>query len=64
MTGGAPGEPDVGKIGVAQAGAGVAHGFTVPVHGHAAEFGLISLVSNERQREFDRLVTAYAIRFT
>ena len=38
---------------------GLAHGFTVPVHGHAAEFGLISLVSNERQREFDRLVTAY-----
>jgi len=38
---------------------GLVHGFTIPVHGHAAEFGLISLVSNETEREFDKLVTAY-----
>ena len=38
---------------------GLVHGFTVPVHGHAAEFGLISLVSSESEREFDKLVTAY-----
>ena len=38
---------------------GLVRGFTIPVHGHAAEFGLISLVSSETEREFDKLVTAY-----
>ena len=38
---------------------GLVHGLTVPVHGHAAEFGLISLVSGETQGEFDKLVAAY-----
>ena len=38
---------------------GLVQGFTIPVHGHAAEFGLISLVSSETEREFDKLVAAY-----
>ena len=38
---------------------GLAHGFTVPVHGHAAEFGLISVVSSETEKEFNRMVSAY-----
>ena len=35
---------------------GLEHGFTVPVHGHGGEFGLISIVSGECHGEFDRLL--------
>ena len=35
---------------------GLEHGFAVPVHGHGGEFGVTSVVSNESEKEFQRLI--------